>query len=81
MGDGKECFPLSCLLVFLFVCVWPRCGMQNLRLPNQGSNLGPLHWERGVFTIGLPRKSLLSLYDVIIWNNFLLKKKDAKSYL
>lgn len=22
MGDGKECFPLSCLLVFLFVCLF-----------------------------------------------------------
>lgn len=42
MGDGKERFPLPCLLVFLFVGVWPQCGMQNLRLPNQGWNLGPL---------------------------------------
>lgn len=72
---GKSVSPSLVSWFFcLFVCVWPQCGMQNLRLPNQGSELGPLHWQRGVFTIGLPRKSLLSLYDVIIWNNFLLKK-------
>lgn len=66
---GKNVSP-SRLLFF----VWPLCGMRNLRFPNQGSNLGGLHWESGIFTIGLPRKSLLSLYEVIIWNNFLLKK-------
>ena len=30
--------------------------------PNQGSNLGPLHWEHGVLAIGSPRKSL-KLHD------------------
>ena len=27
-------------------------GMQNLQFPNQGSNLGPLHWEGGVLATG-----------------------------
>ena len=26
--------------------------MQNLQFPNQGSNLGPLHWEGGVLATG-----------------------------
>ena len=30
--------------------------------PNQGSNLGPLHWEHGVLATGSPRKSL-KLHD------------------
>ena len=30
------------------------CGIQ---FPDQGSNPGPLHWERGVLTTGPPGKS------------------------
>ena len=32
------------------------CGMRDL-VPDQGSNLGPLHWEHGVLTTGRPGKS------------------------
>ena len=31
------------------------CGIS---LPDQGSNLGPLHWEQSVLATGLPGKSL-----------------------
>ena len=32
--------------------------------PDQGLNLGPLHWERGAFAPRLPKKSLISISDV-----------------
>ena len=35
------------------------CSMWDLFL-NQGSNLGPLHWECGVLATGPPGKSLLT---------------------
>ena len=38
------------------------CGIQ---FSNQGSNLGPLHWERGVLTTGPPRKSLNVLFGFV----------------
>ena len=36
------------------------CCMWNLQLPDQGSNLGLLHWELGVLVTGPPGKSLNS---------------------
>ena len=35
--------------------LWHACRIQ---FPDQGSNLGPLHWEHGVLPTGPPRKSL-----------------------
>ena len=53
------------IFIYLFrlhrVLVAPRgllvaaCG---LKFPDQGSNLGPLHWECGVLSTGPPGKSL-----------------------
>ena len=37
--------------------------------PNQGSNLGPLHWQRDVLTTGPPRKSHNSLLSPLFLMN------------
>ena len=37
------------------------CGIQ---FPDQGLNLGPLHWEHGVLAIGLPVKSQDMFHDI-----------------
>ena len=51
-------------LLFIYLAALS-CGMQNLLvvacgilIPDQGSNPGPLHWERGDLATGPPRKSL-----------------------
>ena len=31
---------------------------RGILFPNQGSNLGPLHWEHGILATGQPGKSL-----------------------
>ena len=40
------------------------CGMWDLNFPDQGLNLDPLHWERGVLATGPPGKSL---NEYFIW--------------
>ena len=35
----------------------PALQLDSLLFPDQGSNLGPLHWELGVLAIGPPGKS------------------------
>ena len=50
------------------------CGIQ---FPNQGSNLGALHWERGVFATGPPGKSLLLLFKM---SNFRFTAKVRGMY-
>ena len=37
----------------------------RIQFPDQGSNLGPLHWERGVLPTGPPGKSLCCLFLVL----------------
>ena len=39
-----------------FFCFWP-CGMWDLSSPDQGSNLGILHWKHGILTTEPPGKS------------------------
>ena len=47
------------LKIFIYVAATGlSCGMQNLQFPNQGLNLGPLHWEDGVLATGPPGMSL-----------------------
>ena len=41
---------LSCSRIF-------SCGMWDLEFPEQGSNLGLLHWECGILATGPPGKS------------------------
>ena len=45
-----------CVCVCVCVCVCFCCAMQHTGswFPNWGSNLSPLHWERRVYTTGLP---------------------------
>ena len=54
-GLGSFCYRvvLQCAVCGLLVVA---CGIQ---FPDQGSNLGPLHWEHRVLTTGPPRKSLI----------------------
>ena len=49
---------LICLLVWLCQVLVAARGIQS---PDQGSNLGSLHWELRVLATGPPRKSLNSL--------------------
>ena len=64
---------VAALRIFVVVCGRLSCGMQTLScgmwtlscgmpagtyFPDQGSTLGPLHWEHGVLPIGPPGKSL-----------------------
>ena len=59
---------LSCITKDLYL-VAP-CGIQ---FPDQGSNLGPLHWEHGVLVTAPPVKSLLVLFNHLFYQELLLK--------
>ena len=58
--DGKIRSYENFLKIFIYLAAPAlSCGMQNFQFPNQGSNLGPLHWEHGVLAAGPPGKSLV----------------------
>ena len=44
------------------------CGIQ---FPDQGSNLGPLHWEHGVLSTASPGKSLQVSFNFLFLNKFI----------
>ena len=53
-----------------FAALGLSCGMNDLLVvvcgiyfPDQGSNLGPLHWELRVLATGPPAKSHLNIFD------------------
>ena len=48
------------------------CGTQ---FPNQGLNLGPLHWEHGLLPTGPPEKPMILLTFVLCFNKKLKKPK------
>ena len=54
-------------------CVCVACGIE---FPDQGLNLGPLHWELRVLTTGPPGKSLQL---IIIWEWGLFSKRCGRS--
>ena len=44
-------FPISFLSIYIYLFVWLHCifvAACKIQFPDQGSNLGPLHWECGV---------------------------------
>ena len=63
-GPPRKSLQYSFFLIHVFI--WPHrvsvaaCGNQ---FPDQGSNLGSLHWEHGVLAIGSPGKSPFSIFD------------------
>jgi len=49
------------ILFFKFIWLfWSLVATCRIKFPDQGLNLGPLHWEPGVLTTGPPGKSHIS---------------------
>ena len=56
-----KCLPRLCFVTGFFVCLFVfghAMRQVGSQFPDQGSNLHPLYWQRGVVTTGLPGKSL-----------------------
>ena len=66
--------------VFYFLAV-PH-SMKDLKFPNQGSNLHPVHWRHGVLTTGSPGKYRLCILDSFLqqagWTLISLISRHAK---
>ena len=56
---------LKCLFIWLCQVLVVACGIQ---FPDQGSNLGPLHWEHRVLATGLPGKPLFIIVEQCIYS-------------
>ena len=52
------------------------CGLlvaaYGIQFPDQGSNPGPLHWERGILTTGPPGKSLVGTSVILKYLAYIL---------
>ena len=69
LGGGHTCTVCTMYFFFILICFYffiMPCGMGESLFPDQGSNPWPLHWMCGVWTTGLPGKSL---YNVLLINN------------
>jgi len=53
-------FPISFILIYTYLFIWLHCifiAACEIQFPDQGSNLGPLGWQRGVLATEPPGKS------------------------
>ena len=62
-------FFLEFILMY-FLIFWPHHMACESLVPNQGSNLCPLHWKCRVLTTGLPGKSLQKLLSLMQSHSF-----------
>ena len=56
-------FILKYLFIYLAVARELLVAACGIELPDQGSNPGPLHWERGVLATGPPGKSQVNMFN------------------
>ena len=57
---------VATFIFYLFTWLCQVYLSDGIEFPDQGSNLGPLHWEYGFLTTGLLDKSILNrLWDLI----------------
>ena len=60
----KIIFIASSIRFFFFIWLcWVLVVTCGIKFPDQGSNLGSLHWELGILTTGLSEKSLPPPYE------------------